>query len=199
MLPFNDEIQKSNDIFDDNWTKIGDCQASLIAECAFKKGDVVITIGTGSFITVNIGDKPISSEYGSYPLAGYKDEHNQIYIIHSPVSSAGVCINWAKSIGLFESYEDIESILATTETSNGVYFIPAFGFIEIDNGEKTSVGTGFIGLKATTTKAEMVRAIFDSIAFSTKLRMELVLRDLKHHNISLNSIKWEKFQVYDVP
>lgn len=122
-------------------------------------------------------------------MAGYKDDSTQIYIIHSPVSSAGICINWAKSIGLFETYDELESILATTPTSNGVYFVPAFGFIEIDNGEKTSVGTGFIGLKPTTTKSEMMRAIMDSIAYSIKLRMELVLRDLKYHNIQLNSVR----------
>lgn len=93
--------------------------------------------------------------------------------------------------GLFETYEDLENILATTPSSNGVFFVPAFGFIEIDNGEKTSVGTGFIGLKPTTTKAEMMRAIMDSIAYSIKLRMELVLKDLKYHRIPLNSVRYE--------
>lgn len=69
-----------------------------MAECAFSPGDCVITIGTGSFISVNVGSKPLSSD-GSYPLAGVKCKNGQIYIIHSPVSSAGIAINWAKSIG----------------------------------------------------------------------------------------------------
>lgn len=160
-----------------------------MAECAFKPGDCVITIGTGSFISVNAGSRPVSSEYGSYPVAGYKDERNQIYLIHSPVSSAGTCINWAKSLGLFDSFDQIDEILAATTTSNGVYFVPAFGFIEIENAEKTAVASGFIGIKQTTTKADMLRAIFDSIAFSIKLRFELVTKDMRHHGIALNSVR----------
>lgn len=90
----------------------------------------------------------------------------------------------------------MDRILETTPSSNGVYFVPAFGFIEIDNGEKTAVGTGFIGLKSTTTKPEMLRAIFDSIAYSIKLRMELILKDLKHHNIPLNSVRYSDLYIY---
>jgi glycerol kinase len=71
----------------------------LIAECAFNPGDCVITVGTGSFISVNIGNRPISSQFGSYPLAGFKHKDKQMYILHSPASAAGLAINWAKSLG----------------------------------------------------------------------------------------------------
>lgn len=83
----------------------------------------------------------------------------------------------------------MENILHSTTSSNGVYFIPAFGFLEVDRGEKTSVGTGFIGLKASTTKHQMVKAIFDSIAYSIKLRLAMVVGDLRHHGIPLRSIR----------
>jgi glycerol kinase len=90
---------------------------------------------------------------------------------------------------LFDTYDELENLLKTNTSTNGVYFIPAFGFLEVNDGEKTSVGTGFIGLRPSTTKAEMVRAIFDSIAYSIKMRMDLILKDLKHHNIPLNSVR----------
>jgi glycerol kinase len=80
---------------------IGDAQSSLIAEAAFEVGDCVITIGTGSFVSVNIGNKPISSDNGLYPLAGFKYNETEIYILHSASSSAGIDIDWAKSIGNF--------------------------------------------------------------------------------------------------
>jgi putative glycerol kinase 5 len=73
--------------------------------------------------------------------------------------------------------------------------VPAFGFLEVENGDKTSVGTGFIGIKSNTTKAEMVRAIFDSIAFSIKLRMDLLMNDLRYHGIPLTSIKYNLAQL----
>ena len=80
--------------------QIGDSQSSLIAECAFKPGDCVITIGTGSFLSINVGDKPVSSNFGLYPLFGFKNQEKEIYILHSTASSAGIAIDWAKSIGI---------------------------------------------------------------------------------------------------
>jgi glycerol kinase len=161
-----------------------------VAECAFNVGDCVITIGTGSFISINVGPKALCSYHGSYPLAGFVNKSEKIYILHSPVSSAGIAIDWARSIGLFDEYDEIESILRSTNTSNGVYFVPAFGLLERTGTDKSNVATGFIGLKQNTTKAEMLRSIFDSIAFSIKMRMNALLRDLKDHNIRLNSIRY---------
>ena len=80
-------------------TKIGDSQSSFISECAFDVGDCVITMGTGSFISVNVGAKPISSDNGLYPLVTFKLLEKEMYILHGPISSAGIDIDWAKSIG----------------------------------------------------------------------------------------------------
>jgi len=55
--------------------------------------------------------------------------------------------------------------------------------------EKKHVGTGFVGISSNTNKAQMLRAIFDAIAFSIKLTMDLFLKDLKRYNISLKSIR----------
>jgi len=71
----------------------------FIAECAFEIGDCVITIGSGSFVSINIGNKPLSSDNGLYPLCGFNYKENEIYILHSASSSAGIDVDWAKSIG----------------------------------------------------------------------------------------------------
>ena len=71
----------------------------MIAECAFNIGDIVITIGTGAFISVNCGDKPLSSQHGNYPLCGFKHLNEKIFILHNATPSAGIAIEWAKSIG----------------------------------------------------------------------------------------------------
>jgi glycerol kinase len=55
--------------------------------------------------------------------------------------------------------------------------------------DKNKIATGFIGLKSNTTKAQMFRSIIDSIAFSIKIKMNLILKDLKSNNISLRSIR----------
>ena len=168
---------------------IGDSQSAFLAECAFNVGDCVITIGSGSFISVNVGNKPKCSHHGSYPLTGFSDKHNKIYIIHSPVSSAGIAVEWAKSIGLFNDYAEIETILKTTTSSSGVYFVPAFGLLEKSGVDKSSIATGFVGLKQSTSKADMLRSIFDSIAFSIKIRIAALRRDLNAHGIRLASVR----------
>jgi len=76
------------------------------------------------------------------------------------------------------------------KNSNGVYFVPAFGILDIPNLNKETVSSGFIGLKANTSKAEMIRAIFDSLAFTIKIKMDLILSDLDYHNIPLRSIRF---------
>jgi glycerol kinase len=78
---------------------VGDANSSIIGECAFQKGDVVITIGTGAFISVNIGDKPLSSDNGFHSPVTCKHLNKEIFIFHNAVSSAGAAIEWAKSIG----------------------------------------------------------------------------------------------------
>ena len=167
-------------------------------------------MGTGSFISVNVGAKPISSENGLYPLVTFKLLEKEMYILHGPISSAGIDIDWAKSIGkqqfsrikplvyciliknniwwhigLYNNYDEIESILQSTENSNGVFYIPP----KVGGDDKKRIGTGFVGITSDTTKAQMLRAIFDSIGFSIKLMLDTVLKDLNKYNISLKSIK----------
>jgi glycerol kinase len=143
----------------------------------------VITIGTGSFISVNVGPKPLSSSNGCYPIVVYKSGDKEIHCLHCSVSCAGIALEWAKSIGLFDSFDQIDDILNKTKTSNGVYFVPAFGLFTMP--DKTKITTGFIGLRASTSKADMLRAIIDSIGFSLKLSMDSLLKDLKILNIQI--------------
>ncbi|CAF0786239.1 unnamed protein product [Brachionus calyciflorus] len=166
---------------------IGDSQASLIAECCFEPGECVITIGTGTFISLVIGDKPIASFNGNYPLIGYKFKKHVIYILHCFVSNAGQSIDWAKSIGLFESYDQIDKILENTWDSGGVYYIPSL--LELQGVNKATTGSGFIGLKQNTTKSQMLRAVIESIAFLIKIKFDGFRQDLLKNNIDLKNIR----------
>ncbi len=118
----------------------------------------MITIGTGSFISLNIGNKPLSSNFDFYSIAAYKCLDEKIFILHSGISSAGIAIDWAKSIGkpftwqilifknfliepkqcvgLFNEYSEISDLLNSTENSGGVYFISAFGYLELYGFDK---------------------------------------------------------------
>ncbi len=112
-----------------------------------------------------------------------------MYILHGGISSAGVAIEWAKSIGLFNDYKEFNDTLKATENSSGVRFIGAFGYLEMEGINKSKVGTGFIGITRETTKAHMLRAVVDSIVFSIKIKFDSMLKDLKTNKIALRSVK----------
>lgn len=82
---------------------------------------------------------------------------------------------------LFTDYEDYNNILKNTENSGGVTFLSAFD---------SKVGYAFVGLKPNTSKAQMLRAVVDSIVFSIKIKFDLLLKDLKTYKIRLRSIRF---------
>ena len=112
-----------------------------------------------------------------------------MYTLHGGITSAGVAIEWAKSIGLFNEYKELDDILRSTENSGGVRFIAAFGYLERDGVDKSKVGTGFIGITRDTTKKHMLRAVFDSIVFAIRIRFDFMIKDLKTNRVPLRSVR----------
>jgi glycerol kinase len=161
---------------------IGDAQSSILAECAFNLGDLVITMGTGAFLSVNIGSKPLASHNGAYPLVGFKHKNDKIYLLHNNLSNCGTLIEWAKSNSLFENYNDIDNILQSTLSSNGIVFI-------IKQQPEIKFNKNFVGINKTSTNAQLLHAIVDSIVFSIKERYNVLLEDMKLYNIPINSIR----------
>ncbi len=90
---------------------------------------------------------------------------------------------------MFDDYDQIDDFLESNENSGGVYFVPSFGLLEVMGKERASIAAGFIGIKPNTTKTQMLRAVIDSIVFSIKLKIDLVLNDLNANNIKLKSIR----------
>ena len=105
---------------------------------------------------------------------------------------------FAQHTGLFQDFSEIEGLLKSTQSSNGVYFFPGFGLfnkndVNYENGRRSSKtlqsSSIFYGIKSNTTKAEMLKSIFDSIAFTVKVKFDAILKDLELLNIRVNSIK----------
>ena len=118
-----------------------------------------------------------------------KCKEKSMYTLHGGITSAGVAIEWAKSIGLFNEYKELDDILRSTENSGGVRFIAAFGYLEMDGVDKSKVGTGFIGITRDTTKKHMLRAVFDSIVFAIRIRFDFMIKDLKTNRVPLRSVR----------
>lgn len=155
---------------------VADQQGAMFGQCCFNVGDVKCTMGTGTFIDCNTGNKPHTSVAGLYPLIGWKMGDECIYLSEGYASDTGRCLEWARSVGLFEKVEETEQIATSLGDSGGVYFVPAFSGLQMPvNDDKAS--SLMIGLTLETTREYMIRAILDSLCYRFELLYETVLRE----------------------
>lgn len=157
---------------------VGDQSASLFGECCFDVGDIKCTLGTGMFIDLNTGESPHASIAGLYPIIAWKIGDKLTYMAEGIASDTGAVINWAHDMGYFDDVIDTSDIASSVEDTDGVYFVPAFSGLQapINDDKATSL---MIGMQPSTTKAHIVRAILESIAFRFKLLYETVLHETK--------------------
>lgn len=101
-----------------------------------------------------------------YPLVGWKFKNNSTHLLEGRSNSTTAALEWAQNISLFEFIKDSSQLAENTTAENDLSFVNAF-----NNGVQTPFDdsnaiTSFMGLKTTTNKAQMLRAILESIAFS---------------------------------
>ncbi|XP_078613134.1 glycerol kinase 5-like isoform X2 [Branchiostoma floridae x Branchiostoma japonicum] len=157
---------------------VADQQAAMFGECCFEPGDVKCTMGTGTFMDINVGSNPHTSMAGLYPLIGWKIGDEIVYLAEGNASDTGNAIDWARSIGLFDDYTETVEIVESVEDSNGVHFVPAFNGLQAPVNDPRACSL-FLGLSATTTKAHMLRALLESLVFRNKQLYETMLNETK--------------------
>lgn len=157
---------------------VSDQTASIWGNCCFKKADIKITLGTGSFLNIITGDECFASMLGCYPLVAWKMNKDVVYCVEGATHDTGTVVKWAENIGLIEDISQCSNFANSVPDSDGVYFVPAFSGIgpPVNDFKATS---GFIGVRPTTTKAHMTRAILESIAFMTAQMFMCVQEDTK--------------------
>ncbi|CAG9765843.1 unnamed protein product [Ceutorhynchus assimilis] len=166
----------TKDIFGEG-IKIGavmsDQSASMYGSCCFNKNDIKVTLGTGAFLNLNTAERIQGVSHGMYPLVGWKNENEVVYLAEVACSDAGSLMQWMLAIGLISNSEESSYIANSVKDNGGVYFIPAFsGLGPPINNE--SAATGFIGIKPTTNKAHMIRAVLESIAYKIAMAYDLL-------------------------
>lgn len=145
---------------------IADQQASVFGQCCFDVGDINLTMGTGSFININTGQYPHASVAGLYPIIGWKIGSEVTYLAEGNAAGIGTAIDWAGEIGFYEKDKVAETsnIASSVKDCNGVYFVPAFGGLQAPINDNKAC-TSMFGITPSTTKAHIVRAILESIAY----------------------------------
>ncbi|XP_016911627.1 putative glycerol kinase 5 [Apis cerana] len=148
-----------------------DQSASLFGSMCMQPGDLKITMGTGTFLNVNTGDIPHASVAGLYPLIAWQTGDELVYMAEGAWNETGGIIEWAKEISLIDQVAETANIANSVNDSDGVYFVPAFSGLHAPINDYRAAA-GFIGLKPTTRKNHLVRALLESIVFGMLLLYE---------------------------
>ncbi|NXH17754.1 GLPK protein, partial [Bucco capensis] len=161
---------------------VADQQSAMFGECCFHPGDVKLTMGTAGFWNVNTGEHLFASQRGLYPLIGWKIGEEVVYLTEGCMSDIGTAIKWAQGINLFTSVDETAEMAQSIVDSQGVCFVPDFQISVND----PYLCASFMGLKPSTTRNHLVRAILESVAFRNKRLYDLIVKKV---HIPLQTIR----------
>ena len=156
----------------------GDAQASFFANLCFSPGDSKITTGTGFNIQTNIGTS-FKIDPNAFTTLAFSHNKKNYYSFECLGSVAGATISWLKNnLKLIDKVSESESLSLEIEDSGGVALIPAFTGLGPPFW-KANARAAFIGINASTTKKQIVRAALESVAFQMVVYLEFLQRDNK--------------------
>lgn len=159
---------------------VGDQQAALIGQTGFERGDVKNTYGTGCFMLMNTGEKPVVSRHGLLTTCAYSfDKDRCIYALEGSVAIAGAAIQWLRdNLRIIESASETEEIgrSIAKEGSGGVYFVPAFSGLFAPYWDMSARGC-IVGITRYTRREHIVHAALEAICYQTRDVIEAMTED----------------------
>jgi len=142
----------------------GDQQAALFGQVCTKPGMVKNTYGTGCFMLMNTGTKPIASKNNLLTTVAWRIGNRTEYALEGSIFIAGAVVQWLRDgLGFFRSSPDVEALAITVSDTGGVYLVPAFAGLGAPHWDQYARGT-IVGLTRGTTKAHIARAALEAIA-----------------------------------
>jgi glycerol kinase len=164
----------------------GDQQAALFGQMCIKPGMVKNTYGTGSFVVMNTGNKPIASKYKLLTTIGWQIGDEVTYAIEGSIFIGGAVVQWLRDqIGIIRSSSEIEELAMQVENSGGVSFVQGFVGLGAPHWDQYATGA-IIGLRRGTGKAHIARAALEAIAFRSMEVIEIMVED---SGIELNELR----------
>src|SRR4051794_27974103 len=147
----------------------GDQQSALFGQTCFDVGDTKCTYGTGSFILTNTGTEVVRSEAGLLSTAAWRSPEGVLtYALEGAIFVTGAAVQWLRDgLQIVGSAAETEAIAATVDSSDGVVFVPALTGLGAPDWDPRARGT-IIGLTRGTTRAHLVRATLEAIAFEVR-------------------------------
>ena len=164
----------------------GDQQAALFGQQCWEKGNAKNTYGTGCFLLMNTGDKPVFSQNGLLTTLAWGIDGKVRYALEGSVFIAGASIQWLRDeMKLIDSAEDSEYMARKVPDSNGCYVVPAFTGLGAPYWNQYARGA-IVGITRGVNKYHIIRATLESIAYETYDVLKAMEKDM---GVKLNELK----------
>ncbi|GGU44441.1 glycerol kinase GlpK [Lentzea flava] len=171
MLP---EIRSSSEVYGTYEgvpvaSALGDQQAALFGQTCFAPGEGKCTYGTGAFLLLNTGDRPVRSQNGLLTTVGYQiGDEPAAYALEGAVAVTGALVQWFRDkVGLISSAAEIETLARTVDDNGGAYFVPAFSGLFAPHWRSDARGV-IAGLTGYISRGHLARAVLEASAWQTK-------------------------------
>ncbi len=155
----------------------GDQQAATFGQGCFEPGSAKNTYGTGCFMLLNTGTKPVTSNNGLLTTIGWGVDGEVVYCLEGSIFIAGAVIQWLRDeLKIIDSAPESESLAASVDDAGGVYVVPAFVGLGAPYWNQDARGT-IVGITRGTNRAHIARAALESMAYQTRDVLEAMQQD----------------------
>ncbi len=186
MMP---EVKSSSEVYGHTKTTIfahevpisgiaGDQQAALFGQMCVEPGAIKNTYGTGCFVMLNTGARPVLSRNNLLTTIAWKIGDKVDYALEGSIYVGGSVVQWLRDgLGIIKSSSEVEELASSVPDSGGVYFVPALTGLAAPYWDQYARGT-IVGITRGTTAAHIARAALDGIAFQTYDIAQAMSRDM---------------------
>lgn len=188
MMP---EVKSSSEVYAHTKTTIfahevpiagiaGNQQAALFGQMCVDPGAIKNTYGTGCFVMLNTGAKPVVSKNNLLTTVAWKIGDQVNYALEGSIYVGGSVVQWLRDgLGIIKSSGEVEALARTVPDSGGVFFVPALTGLAAPYWDAYARGT-IVGISRGTTAVHIARAALDGIAFQTYDIAQAMARDMEH-------------------
>jgi glycerol kinase len=166
---------------------LGDQQAAVFGQTCYDVGDAKNTYGTGSFLLLNTGHRPVASKSGLVTTVGYRlGGERPVYCLEGSIAITGALVQWFRDqLGIIREAAEIESLAASVEDNGGAYIVPAFSGLFAPYWRSDARGV-ITGLTRYVTKAHLARAVLEATSWQTREVVDAMYQD---SGVEITSLK----------
>jgi glycerol kinase len=174
---------------------LGDQQAALFGQTCFNVGEAKNTYGTGCFMLLNTGTKPVQSKNGLLTTLGYKiGNAKAVYALEGSIAITGALVQWLRdNLNLIERSADVEALANGAADNGGIYFVPAFSGLYAPYWRDDARGV-IVGMTRYVNKSHIARATLEATAYQTREVLDAMNKD---SGVKLKALKVDGGMVHN--